>query len=314
MAGVSKHVEASDSSELPKPGPPVGTKAKNPPSSQVEVDLAAQSHVGNVKTNNEDHYIAVRLKRNLHRELSNLPEGVVPLSVDETAYEMAVAGGIGGMPAGALASSLALQELVDLLVKSPDWIMRMSGRKAAVVKRRLTERFRQIDEALREHSASDPRLAGMGTTMTVACSMGSDLFLAHIGDSRAYLLRNNELHQLTRDHTLAQALIEAGVAEAEEETVYGMRRVLTAALGSTPQPAEPEVQRLFLRHGDQLLLCTDGLAEYVDSQTICSVLRCAESADEACHRLIDAALTHGGNDNVTVVLARYRFPQAAPES
>jgi protein phosphatase len=147
--------------------------------------------------------------------------------------------------------------------------------------------------------------------MTVAASLGADLFLAHIGDSRAYLFRGDELHQLTRDHTLAQAMIEAGVATADDTAVHGMRRVLTAALGATAQPSDPEVQRLYLRHGDQLLLCTDGLTECVDGETIRSILRHADSADDACRALIEEALRDGATDNVTVVLARYRFPQTA---
>jgi protein phosphatase len=262
--------------------------------------------------NNEDHYLAVRLERSLQTVLSNLPEGVLPHSFDETAYGMAVADEIGGMPDGAVASSMALRTLVALVVKTPDWIMRMNRRKAAVVKRRLTRRFRQVDVALREHSEKDPRLTGMGTTLTVACSLGADLFLAHIGDSRVYLLRGNEIHQLTRDHTMARALTGAGLVD-EDAVVDGMRRVLTASLGSTWQPSDPEVQRLYLRHGDQVLLCTDGLTECVDSETIGSILRNASSADEACLSLIDTALSAGGDDNVTAVLARYRFPQTASQ-
>jgi len=294
-----------------QPGAPAGVKPEDPPSSLVEVDLAAQSHAGNARANNEDHYLVVRLERSLQTLLSDLPEGILPHSFDETAYGMVIADGMGGMPAGEVASGMAVRALVDLVVKTPDWIMRMNRRKAAVVKRRLTRRFRQVDVALREHGEKDPRLTGMGTTMTVACSLGADLFLAYIGDSRVYLLRGHELQQLTRDHTMAQALIDAKVADAEDAVVHGMRRVLTDAIGSTLQPSDPEVRRLYLRHGDQVLLCTDGLTECVDSETIGSILRNAISADEACRALIDAALRSGGNDDVTVVLARYRFPQTA---
>jgi len=287
-------------------------KTENPHSSLVEVDLAAQSHAGKVRPNNEDHYLAVRVERSLHVVQSSVSAGVLPRIADETAYGMIVADGIGGLPAGGLASSMALAKLVDLVVKTPDWIMRMNRRKAAVIKRRMIQRFHQIDVALRERGERDPRLAGMGSTLTAAVSLGADLFLAHLGDSRAYLLRGGDLHQLTRDHTLAQAMIDAGVAQPDDPAVKGMRRVLTAAVGSTAQPTEPEVQRLSLRHGDQLLLCTDGLTESVDSETIRSILSKAKSADEACRSLIDAALKAGGADNVTVVLARYRFPKTTP--
>lgn len=288
-------------------------KGERASSSLVEVDLAALSNAGVVRPTNQDSYLVVRAERSLQPMLSNLPEEMLLQSVDETAYGMIVADGIGGMPAGDIASSMALRKLIDLIVKTPDWIMRMNRRKSAVVKKRMAQRFRQIDTALRDHGDRDARLAGMGTTMTVAISLGADLFLGHLGDSRAYLQRGDELRQLTRDHTLAQAMIEAGIAGADDDEVRGMRSVLTAALGSTAQPSEPEVQRIPLSHGDQLLLCTDGLTQCVDSKTIAGILRDARSADEACRELIDAALRGGGTDNITVILARYRFPQTASE-
>ena len=286
-------------------------KSEKPPTSLVEVDLAAHSDPGTVRSANEDHYLVVRLERSLEALLSNLPEELVPRNDNETTYGMVVADGMGGMPSGDVASRLALSKLVELVVKTPDWIMRMNRRKAAVVKRRLIQRFRHVDITLRELGERDPRLSGMGTTLTVAASLGADLFLAHIGDSRAYLLRDGELHQLTRDHTLAEAMIEAGFLDPADSTVYGMRRVLTAALGSTAQPTDPEVQRLQLVHGDQLLLCTDGLTECLEPESIRAILSDAMSADEACHRLVNAALEAGGTDNVTVILARYRFPKTS---
>ncbi|MGH9764209.1 MAG: PP2C family protein-serine/threonine phosphatase [Blastocatellia bacterium] len=287
-----------------------GEAAQKPASSMIDVDLFAQSNSGSVGPNNEDQYLAVRVERSLKRVLSNLPDDLLPQKSEETAYGMCVADGIGAMPAGNLASALALSTLLDLVVATPDWIMRINHRKAAVVKRRMTQRFRKIDAALRTRSESDPRLFGMGTTLTVACSLGDDLFLAHIGDSRAYLLREDELHQLTRDHTLAQAMIDAGVAGPEDAAVQGLRGVLTAALGSTYSPTDPQVRRVRLASGDQLLLCTDGLTEYLDSDGIRSVLREASSSNAACGELIQTALSAGCTNDIAVVLARYRFPSA----
>ena len=281
------------------------------PSSLVEVDLAARSHIGTVREQNEDHYMAVRAERHLEGVLSSLPKDVLRHSYSETAYGMCVADGIGGMPAGGLASSMALHKLIDLVVKTPDWIMRMNRRKVALVKKRIVDRFRQIDSLLRERGEKDPRLSGMGTTLTVALSVSDDLFLGHLGDSRAYLLRGYKLDQLTRDHTLAQAMIEAGVANQDDENVNKMRRVLTAALGSTAQPTDPDVHKLKLQHEDQLLLATDGLTETVDSTTISQILSKSTSADEACGALIDEALASGSTDNITVVIARYRFPRSS---
>jgi protein phosphatase len=284
------------------------------PTDQVEVDLAAQSHQGHLRTNNEDHYLAVKITRALETVLSNLDEPVLPKRFGETAYGMLVADGMGGMAAGEIASRAALLRLLELVVQTPDWFMRMDQpENTATVMRRMTNRFRQIDNDLREQGEANESLQGMGTTLTVTASLGSDLFLSHIGDSRAYLLRGGKLYQLTKDHTLAQALIDAGIAGAEDTSTRAMRHVLTAALGSTGERTDPQVQRLHLSDGDQLLLCTDGLTEMVTDNHIAGLLTEANSSQAACQGLIDLALAGGGKDNITVVLARYRFRQTDSE-
>jgi PPM family protein phosphatase len=284
-------------------------------SALVQVDLAAQSHQGHVRDQNEDHYLAVRATRSLETVLSNLPEDLLPGRSNETAYGMLVADGMGGAAAGEVASSVALLKLLELVVQTPDWFMKMNQREnATIVMQRMTDRFRQIDDELREQGETNRSLHGMGTTLTAAVSLGTDLFLSHIGDSRAYLLRGEKLHQLTKDHTLAQALIEAGIAAADNTSTRAMRHVLTAALGATGERADPQVQRLHLSEGDQLLLCTDGLSEMVADDIITSVLTGANSSESACQELVDMALAAGGIDNITVVLARYRFPPDGLES
>jgi len=144
----------------------------------------------------------------------------------------------------------------------------------------------------------------MGTTLTVAGALGSDLVVGHVGDSRAYLLRDRRLRQLTTDHTLAQALIDAGVAKRDDPATRSMRHVLTAAIGALDERVEPQVQRFRLYEGDKLLLCTDGLTEMVDDDTITTVLREAKSAQTASQSLVDLALAAGGVDNITIIVAQ----------
>ncbi len=285
----------------------------NVPTALVQVDLAAQSHQGHVRNNNEDHCLAIRMTRSLETVLTNMPEGLLPPSFDEIAHAMLVADGMGGMAAGEVASTVALLKLIELAVETPDWIMKMKQpESAAAVMRRMTQRFRRIDDVLRKQGKSNRALQGMGTTLTVALSLGTDLILGHIGDSRAYLLRGRHLHQLTRDHTLAQALIEAGIAGPDDTSTQAMKHVLTAALGSTGERTDPQVERLHLNDNDQLLLCTDGLTEMVTDDIIAAVLRESKSAEAACQDLVNLALAGGGKDNITVVLARYHFPPERP--
>ena len=279
----------------------------DPASPAVKVDVAGRTHTGHVRTNNEDHYLIARVERSLKTIETNLIEGSLPESFDEVAYGLVVADGLGGYAAGEVASSLALIKLIELAVETPDWVMRMERREnSGTIMRRMTERFRTIDSAMRVKAESDPSLAGMGTTLTVVVSLGAELFVGHLGDSRAYLFRNQRLHQLTRDNTLAQELVEAGIARAEDTATQAMRHVLTAAI-ATGEQADPQVQRFHLSDGDQILLCTDGLTEMVRDETIAAVLNEASSAAGACQTLVDMALASGGSDNVTVVLGRYKF-------
>jgi len=294
--------------------PPVSASPRaqlvKPASSMVEVDIAALSHTGHVRTNNEDHYLVVRIERSLKTMMTNLTEGELPERFDEVAYGMVVADGMGGYAAGEVASSQALIKLIELAVETPDWVMRMERREnAETVMRRMTERFRLIDSALRDSAESDPSLMGMGTTLTAVVSLGAELFVGHIGDSRAYLFRNKRLHQLTRDNTLAQELIDAGIARPQDTATQAMRHVLTAALAAGER-ADPQVQRFHLSDGDQIMLCTDGLTGMVRDETIATILSDEDSATQACQTLIDLALAAGGSDNTTAIVARYRFPHS----
>jgi protein phosphatase len=277
----------------------------------VEVDLAALSHPGWARTKNEDHYLVLSVGRHLRTWMTNLPEGCVPREFEETAYGMAVADGMGGRAAGEVASQLALSLLIELVLDTPDWIFSLDEPRLAQVLERFAWRFRTVNSALLERARRDPTLAGMGTTLTVAMSFGPDLIVVHVGDSRAYLLRQGVLHRLTRDHTMAQELADLGRLPAEEVATHGLRHVLTEAIGLWEGGGEPEVRRLPLADGDRLLLCTDGLTEVVDDATIAAELGRDRSAAEGCQALLDLALARGGRDNVTIVVAGYRIPDGS---
>ena len=278
---------------------------------ELDADLGALSHQGHVRENNEDSYLVMKFGRSLENLLTNLDEDLLKRSYTTCGYGMLVADGMGGVAGGEIASRLALSKLVELLVDTSDWVLDLQRhRDVTTVLERMTDRFLQIDSAVRREADHDFTLHGMGTTLTVAGALGSDLIVGHVGDSRAYLLRGSELRQLTTDHTLAQALIDAGVADPDDPASRSMRHVLTAAVGSLGQDVDPQVQRFKLQREDQLLLCTDGLTETVGDAIIARVLRDAKTAQKACQDLVDLALTGGGTDNVTVVLAKFLSPQA----
>src|SRR5262249_46018734 len=157
-------------------------------------------------------------------------------------------------------------------------------------------------ERLAQQGESNPALRGMGTTLTLTCTLGLDLVLCHIGDSRAYRFRQGVLQQLTRDMTAAQEMVEAGLLTRAAAAPNRLRHFLTQYLGAWGKGIA-DVQHLVLEDGDQVLLCTDGLTEMVKDTVIADTLDAHASPQEACQSLVDLALQGGGKDNVTVVLA-----------
>jgi protein phosphatase len=282
-----------------------GSHFRADPGALMAIEVAATTHEGHVRPNNEDHYLVVRFGRSLQSLQTNVDANLLPSSYNLTGYGMVVADGLGGMSGGEVASRTAMTKLVELVAETPDWIFGFEdAEKVETILNRAKERFLKIDEALKNKADHDASLSGMGTTLTVAMSLGSNLVIGHIGDSRAYLFRDGNLTQLTKDHTVAQELIDAGLS-GTDPVARSMRHVLTAALGSMGSRIQPEVRRLRLRENDQLLLCTDGLSDMVDEKTIASMLRNASSCAKVCEDLKTVALAAGGTDNLTLIVARF---------
>ncbi len=200
---------------------------------------------------------------------------------------------------------MAISTLVRIVLGVPDWIVRPDDASAEEVLSRAAEYYRKVDAKLTQRGAADPNLTGMGTTMTAAYTVGTHLFIAHVGDSRAYMYRGGSLRQLTRDHNSAQVLADAGIIAREGKFTHRLRHVLTNVLGATRAPASVEVHRLRLEGGDRILLCTDGLTGMVDDAAITALLERTVQSEQACRSLVDLALEKGGHDNVTVIMARY---------
>jgi len=262
-----------------------------------------------VRETNEDHFLVARFDRQMSALLTNLPAGIIPDRYADAAYGFLVADGMGGQAGGEVASQTAIGALVELVVNTPDWIMRIDENSSRELLGRLDERIQQVEQALIDMARTDATLSGMGTTMILACSLGADLFIAHVGDSRAYLLRQGRLHRLTRDHTIVQALLDAGAISAESAASHPMRHVLTNAIGTKGEKAQAALSKLRLIDGDEVLFCSDGLTDMVKDEAIAEALQKRGPAADACKALIDMALDAGGRDNVTAVLARYRVPR-----
>jgi protein phosphatase len=275
---------------------------------KVRVEFAARTDVGRVRSNNEDQYLIARLDKSLQVLDSSLPPSQNTRLSDLEGYLLLVADGMGGAAAGECASTLVVEEAKKYALFKAKWFFALDDPDEHVRLRLLHEGLERIDRQLIEAGEANPALEGMGTTLTAASSIGADVFLVHVGDSRAYLFHDGELEQLTRDHTLTQAWVEAGLIEPEKARSHRLRHVLTNALGGSPG-VKAETVKLRVADGDRLLLCTDGLTEAVPDEQIATVLRLHPRPADACRALVHAALDRGGPDNITVVLAAYSIQE-----
>lgn len=204
----------------------------------------------------------------------------------------AVADGMGGHAGGEVASQVAIEVLERHFTVDPT----PTG---------LIDAVREANHAVWERSRSDPQVRGMGTTMTAAALVGGEhgdrLVLANVGDSRAYRFREEELVQLTSDHSVAEELVARGELSEEEAAVHPHRHILTRALGVGPD-VEVDAWELEPRQGDRYLLCSDGLTNEVSEDRIATVLERRDDPGDIAATLVRLANEHGGNDNVTVVV------------
>ena len=303
-----------DTLELTVPMFAVASEPARPISGRVQVEFGARSDVGRVRANNEDAFLIFRTGRYLETHASSLPEGDLPRRFEDTGYTMVVADGMGGHAAGEVASRTAIRSVVDSVLNAVKWALKLDHPEAREqelqeARERALEYVRRIDDEIRRRGRSEEGLAGMGTTLTAAYSFARDLFLVHVGDSRAYLFRGGRLRRLTRDQTLAQALADAGEIPQQEVERHRLRHVLTQALG-TGSAGRVELGHRELRDGDRVLLCSDGLTDMLDDTGIAEVLAAHPGSDDASAALVARALENGGRDNVTVLLARYTIPAA----
>ena len=209
----------------------------------------------------------------------------------------AVADGLGGHQGGEVASAAAVEPLAAL-----------DGRgfaDPAEAAEALAGAIAEANSAILDRAAGDPGLWGMGTTVTAAAvTTGDQLQLAHVGDSRAYLLRDGTLDQVTTDHTVVGELVRRGRLTPAQAAIHPERSILTRAVGLDPRVPVDTPDPLELQPGDQVLLCSDGLTEAVPDTRIAELLAAGGDGDAACRSLIDAANAAGGPDNITVVLLR----------
>lgn len=259
---------------------------------------------GRVRKTNEDQFLIAALTTALRIQQSSLPQSKTQYA-PEPGNLLIVADGMGGHAAGEQASALAVSTIEGFLLDTLRWVFTLDEPSPGGPLAELKAALESADASVCEAALADPRLTGMGTTVTMAFGMGPDVYIAHVGDSRCYLLRSGRLHQLTRDHTLVDQMVRAGTMTAEVAATHQWRHVITNCVGGPTKGIQTEVHKLEIEPGDVLLLCTDGLTEMLSDDTLSSILGAVPDPRSACEQLVQLANDAGGRDNITAVIARH---------
>lgn len=266
-------------------------------SAAVHVSVFAKTDLGQTREHNEDSFLVADLSTGT----ASLMPDVREHDVGQRGSLFVVADGMGGAAAGELASSMATEVIWQHLITTWSTDTELTPELFAL---RLREAVERANAELFQYAEEHPEVHGMGTTLTMAGVFGAELYLAQIGDSRAYLIRDGRTFQLTRDQSLTQRLVDAGELSEEEAERSERRNIILQALGPDLQ-IRVDLSHQALRRGDLLVMCSDGLSGLVKRDEIGEVAGRVTVLPELCSALIDLANSRGGPDNITVVAARF---------
>jgi serine/threonine protein phosphatase PrpC len=214
--------------------------------------------------------------------------------IEEDLGLLAIADGMGGHASGEMASEMAIEILRESI-----------KREGEPLPHRLSSAVKLANRMIYEAAQSQSQLNGMGTTLTALLLNGNRLSIAHVGDSRAYLIREGVIEQITDDHTIVSEQVARGMMTREEAARSGIRNILSRALGIAPE-VDVDMEELTVSEGDQFVLCSDGLSELILEEEILSEVRSSKRPDLACDELVNLANQRGGVDNITVIVAHLR--------
>jgi len=274
---------------------------ENTAGSGLKVRVFGRTDVGQIREHNEDNFLVA----DLSRKTRSLMEGDREQPVGERGTLMGVCDGMGGAAAGEVASQLAVDIIYEKLVQGDP------PRHHDDLARRLVQAVEEAGIRIFNEARADRSRRGMGTTATIAALMDSRLFVAQVGDSRAYVLRGDRFTQVSRDQSLVNQLIEAGQLTEEEAETFEHNNIILQALG-TAETVQVDLTYVDLCKGDRLLVCSDGLSGMVRGDEMREVLLAMPDSLEACRELTDRANRAGGHDNITVIVAEFDGPTLSP--
>ncbi len=267
------------------------------PRSGVRLRLAGMTDVGITRDHNEDAFAYLDLTTG--RTHAEAQEAMIDVGL--RGVVLVVADGMGGAAAGEIASEMAVEAVLDTF--RAQW-MQSVGRDIDTFVETIRDAADTANHRIFAYAGAHPEHAGMGTTATIAGLLGNSLYLAQVGDSRAYIVRDGVAKQITKDQSLMQQLIEAGEMTPDQAEVSERRNIILQALGPD-STVRPDFTQQPLARGDTLVMCSDGLTTHLRATDIARIVTASADPDDACEQLIAAANADGGHDNITVLVARF---------
>ncbi len=271
----------------------------------MRVELHAKSDVGRVRRGNEDNFLLLDLagaRTWSGSDGSENPDDMRQFTIGEQGLVLVVSDGMGGALAGDVASRMAIEAVRDVLMgENADGAGCEAGAELVDCLKSATM---QANRNIHYRSLEDSRCSGMGATLTGAAIRDDKLDLVQVGDSRAYVMRGEQIRLATKDQSLVQQLVDVGQISEEEAETHMFRNVILQALGAQTE-LTPATARIQIRQGDMLLLCSDGLSGKLRNEEIRQIVAESEDLAAACSALVAEANHRGGEDNITVVLARF---------
>jgi protein phosphatase len=275
-------------------------------SNELVVEASGVTDVGRKRKVNEDHFLIAELSKSMFVQETSLSEAVHQRLVGGPQGKLfVVADGMGGHEDGGVASSVAVDTVVNYVLNVMPWFFRLNESLEDDLMDELKAALQRCQQRVAHVAQGEWWHSRMGTTLTMAYVLWPRLYVVHAGDSRCYLARDEGLEQITKDHTVAQQLADEKVIPPEKADRTRWSNVLWNAIGGGKEELAPDVYRAELARGDTLLLCTDGLTRHVDDQALAERLAMPESSAATARDLVELANQKGGKDNITAVVARF---------
>lgn len=285
--------------------PDSSEQARDQPHRQ-QVDVCGLTHPGLVRTENQDHFLIATLHKSMRILQTSMPQDALgSLESPSRGHVFLVADGVGGGPRGREASRTALRAIMDYVLRAMDLYVQLDEdiepQFQAELRRSVELSHEAVLQAGQEGEGQDER-SSMATTLTMVCFRWPKAYIVHVGDSRGYRLRDGQLELLTKDQTMAQAMVDAGALSPDQAARSRLNHILYSALGGSR--AEPYTVVTDVRWDDRMLICTDGITKHISDDEIKSALARMTSADSTAQELLQLALDRGGSDNTTLIVGQ----------